>query len=301
MRYLLLLPIVLCLTVGCAFQPVATGTIPPAPSTPTTNNNELISNRGGYRIALPPEATVYQNQKPSVDEVLAPMADTVVFQTEAYLFALTHFTLNGDTSVAQFIDETSQCMAVSNDRAQLLTVGGVEYQSFPDAPCGPSGISFFYMVVAGRGYRISVEANSPYQAIAGEIEAILASFVPASAVAPLRGAMTPPVAEAATAKQPTDCQLPEPVRLAIERNPAATLAEMAEAVELSWMVLSTVHRVNIVAVPGSESFGLPLLVVQWTGPIIDETIPTPSTLSLLWHAEGMWQQRTICSIGIPTS
>jgi len=298
LRTLLLLTMLL-FAAGCALQPVATRTIPP--SAPTATDKELINNQGGYRIAIPPTAIVYQDQKPSVDGVLTPLTDTVVLQTEEYTFALTHFVLKTEIPVAQFIDEVSQCMMVSSDRAQPLIVGGIDYQSFPDAPCGPSGISFFYTVVDGRGYRISVEANSPYQTIAEEIETILASFVPTVAVGTQSGATALPTAVEVAAVQPTDCPLPQPVQLAIDRHPTATLAEMTAAVELSWMVLSTIHRVNIMAVPGSEAFGQPLLVVQWTGPIINEATPTPSTLSLLWRTEGAWQQRTICTVGTPVS
>lgn len=93
---------------------------------------------------------------------------------------------------------------------------------------------------------------------------------------------------------PSDCQLPEPVRLAIDRNPTATLSEMAEAVHIGWAVLSSIHRVDILPVAGSEEVKRPLLLVQWTGPLMTEEHPARSSLSLLWQTDGTWQEQTFC-------
>ncbi len=92
----------------------------------------------------------------------------------------------------------------------------------------------------------------------------------------------------------TDCPLPLPVQLVIERNPTATLDEMAAAVHTGWAVLSTIHRVEIVPVPDSTLRGQSVLLVQWTGPLLTEASQAPSALSLLWRAGATWQQQTFC-------
>lgn len=278
---------------------------------PSTTDNELLNYQGGYRIVLPPTATIYQNQKPSVDGVLAPMADTLIIQTAEYIFALTHVSIEAEIPLAHFVDDASECMMVNSEMGQLRTIGARSYLFFPDAPCGPSGITYFYTIDDSQGsnlqggdswgYRISVEANVPYRDVATEVATILQRFLPLhhssrpidvvrEHVPAPSGALSDEMVQEATA-----CKLPEPVELAIKRNPGATLAEMEEAIQVGWMVLSTIHRVNIVAVPGSEEFGQPLLVVQWTGPLQTPDSAGPTTVSLLRQVAGEWRHWSICA------
>lgn len=102
---------------------------------------------------------------------------------------------------------------------------------------------------------------------------------------------------AVEATSTTDCLLPLPVQLVIERNPTATLDALTAAVHTGWAVLSTIHRVEIVPVPDSTRHGQSVLLVQWTGPLLAEAHQAPSSLSLLWRMgqEG-WQQQTFCNI-----
>ena len=257
---------------------------------------EYVVEGGSYAIRLPADAKVHKNERPSVDGVTIAMTNTLAVQSATYTLSITHFEIPAGTPLHRFVATQSDCVDVRADNGTFMTIGGTYLLSYIDTHCGPAGTSYFYTVTHLRGYRIAVEFNGPFAQIKGQVDEHISNFtiIPPEDkwkyVQPSEQRVI--VRATATPRPPDDgslCELPSPIELAMDENRYATLADMMHTVNIQWMILSSMHHVDILPVQESEALGLPLLLVKWSSPQIPQT-----TLSFFWKDQDTWQEQTYC-------
>lgn len=135
---------------------------------------------GAFAIMYPPDATVHENERPSVDGVLAPAENTlsIVPASGDYALIITYSPLAEETELAEFVDAQSACAMVSGAEGEAVSLGGKDALRYVDVPCGPRGTSYWYTTNARMGYQLVVEYDGDYAAAADAVETVLATFQP---------------------------------------------------------------------------------------------------------------------------
>lgn len=261
---------------------------------------EYVVEGGNYSVRLPATATIYQNERPSVDGVSVSISDTLTVQTATYVLAIRHYNVWNGTPLHKFVQDHTQCIEIDKG-GELIRLNRMSFLFYTDTNCGPLGSSFFFQVVGNKGYRVAVESAAPYVEIEDEIEAILSTIhflppgIPFDQVVSqdqdsqidriiVRATPTPHIAPSRAT-----CYLPEPVQIALRENPDATLSEMVEAVNIRWMLLSSIHQVDIVPAQRLSALDMSLLLVKWRSPQ-----PGTTSLSFLWQKQEEWHEQTLC-------
>lgn len=132
------------------------------------------SNR--FSIEYPNELAFYENERPSVDGVMAPLQNSITLQASGFLLTVTTFDIAPGTTLANFIDGHLECLEVNSTGGQSATLGSLDAKLFPDTLCGLNGITYLYAVQGGTGYRLTIESGDDFAFVLSAVQPILDSF-----------------------------------------------------------------------------------------------------------------------------
>jgi len=132
---------------------------------------------GQFSIQYPADYELIY-EVPSVDGIWTTMSNTasIVSRSPAFALCIQSNAIDAGTSLAQFVDQKSQCVEISAEQGQPFTLGGQEALIFVDTNCGPAGNTEIYTVHNDFGYRIWVQSSTKYEQIREHIEPILSTF-----------------------------------------------------------------------------------------------------------------------------
>jgi hypothetical protein len=163
---------------------------PPATSTPEAaeDNSSWLSYTspsGDFSIRYPAQATLFEDEVPSADGVLAPAPDTIAIQPadRAFTLVISSFVLPPGTTLPEFVHTHSECVEVTAEKGQAYALGDLDFLLYPDTPCGLAGTSYYYTLAGDMGYRLAVASSLPLESVQGDVEAILQTFRPGAAAA----------------------------------------------------------------------------------------------------------------------
>ena len=147
-----------------------------APTPTTTNWQTYTSAEGKFSIAFPPDYTLYQNQVPSIDGVLAEVPNSMALQRLAepgFVLSIIYRPTDGTLSAAELAALDDTCVA--GTPGQSLALGGQTFQTllYKDTSCGPHGSTLIYVNSGAMGYRIAIEALAGYQSVVADVNPIL--------------------------------------------------------------------------------------------------------------------------------
>jgi hypothetical protein len=132
---------------------------------------------GQFSIQYPADYELIY-EVPSVDGIWTMMTNTatIVSKSPAFALSIQHNAIEAGTSLAQFVDQKSQCVEISAEQGQPFTLGGQEALIFVGTNCGPAGSAEIYMLHNDFGYRVWVQSSAKYEQIKEYIEPILLTF-----------------------------------------------------------------------------------------------------------------------------
>lgn len=144
-----------------------TAVVTEAPSLQTFENEH-------FSVQYSQDLTLYENERPSADGVVAPLPDSIALQGSSFLLTLTTFDIDPGSSLSSFIDSHQECAALLP--GQPTAVGNLPAMQFPDTPCGLTGTTYIYAVGGDTGFRFAIESADAYAAVKDEVQPILDSF-----------------------------------------------------------------------------------------------------------------------------
>jgi hypothetical protein len=80
------------------------------------------------------------------------------------------------TSLDDFITAQSQCVGVSADGGETITLDGYEARLYASVACGPVETSYLYLVTPTQGYVLTIRAMTPYRFLSDFIWEMLDTF-----------------------------------------------------------------------------------------------------------------------------
>lgn len=140
------------------------------------NWRSYYDQNGAYTIQYPGDLTLFKNERPSIDGVVALAENTISLQGEDFLLVITFFDLNGASALGDFVDSYSECFEVSGTSGRPTMIGSLEARIYPDTLCGLNGITYLYTIQGTKGYRFTIETAASWEAIRTDLQPILDSF-----------------------------------------------------------------------------------------------------------------------------